>query len=85
MHVQKKNEVFSMSQRSRLSSIKTSGDLSTKKKQQNRLQKYFPRGGKKLVSCYPGVAFDTPWLQACTEKTVADLLIIDLIFTGESL
>ena len=45
-------ELSSMSQGSRLSSIKVSGDpssVATKKKQQHGLQKHFPRGGKKLA------------------------------------
>ena len=63
MSVQKKNELSSMSQRSLLSPIKISGDLSsvaTKKEQQIKLQKRFLRGGKKLAPCYLGVAFSTP-------------------------
>ena len=62
MCVQKKTELCSMSQRSKWSSIKISGDLSfaTKKKQQNRLQTHFLRGGKTLAPSYPGVAFATP-------------------------
>ena len=61
MCVQEKNEVFNMSQRPMFSSIKISGDLSfdIKKKQQRKLQK-ISQGGKKLASCYPGVAFATP-------------------------
>ena len=44
MFVQEINEVFSMSQRPRLSSVKMSGDLSlaAKKKLQSKLQKNFP-------------------------------------------
>ena len=51
-----KNELSSMSQRPRLGSIKISGDLSlaAKKKQQDKFQTYFARGGKKLASCYSG-------------------------------
>ena len=60
MCVQEKNEVLSVPHRPRLKSIKISGDLSIATKQ-NKLQKYFPRGGKKLAFCYPGVAFATPW------------------------
>ena len=69
MCVQKRTELSSMSQRPRWSSIKTSGYLSfaTKKMQQNRLQKHFLRGGKKLEPCYPGVACATPWLRAWFE------------------
>ena len=34
--------------------------LLLKKKQQNRLQEHFPKGGKKLAPCYPRVAVVTP-------------------------
>jgi len=75
MCVQEKNEVFSGSQNPRLSSIKISVDLflAGKKKKQNKLQIYFPWGGKKLASCYPGVTFATPWLRdgPRTLKTLA--------------
>ena len=57
-----KAELSTTSQRSRLSPMKISGDLSsvaTEKKQQSRLQKQFLRGGRKLAPCYPGVAFPT--------------------------
>ena len=69
MCVQEKNEVFSVSQRPRLSSIQVSGDfsLAAKKNLQSKLQKVFqgwqkagflsPRGG----ICHPM----RPWLWAC--------------------
>jgi len=67
MCVLEKNDLSCMSQGPRFSSITISGVLSIaiKKKQQNKLQKNlnFPRGGKKLAACEPGVAFATPWLQ----------------------
>jgi len=57
------------SQRSGLSSIKSPGDLSfaTKKKQQNKLQEQFLRGGKKLAPAIQGwqlLPYVTPWLRA---------------------
>ena len=57
--------MFSVSQRPRLESIKISGDPSTKENQQNKLKKYFLRGGKKLTFCYSGVAFATLCLRVC--------------------
>ena len=63
MCLQEKNEVLSMSQRTRVGSMKISGDIfsiATKKKQENKLQKGFPRIGKKLASSHPGVAFAIP-------------------------
>ena len=60
MCVQERIELSSMSLRPRLSSSKISGDfsLTTKIKQQQNCKK-ISRGGKKLVSCYLGVAFGT--------------------------
>ena len=47
----------------RLGSIKISDlSLATKRKEQNKLQKHFPRGEKKLASCYPG----SPCPETCT-------------------
>ena len=54
--------LFSMSQRRRLRSIKFYAYLSlaVRKTKQNKLQNSFPGCGKKLASCYPGVAFAPP-------------------------
>ena len=51
MCAQKKTALSSVSQGSRWSSIKISGDLSfaTKKKQEIRFQKHFPNGGNELA------------------------------------
>ena len=62
-----KSELSSMSQKSGVrdqggaqSQFQEISPLLRKKKQQSRLQKHFPGGGKNLAPCYPGVAGATP-------------------------
>ena len=61
-----KTELSSMSERS---GVRDQGGVQSKfqdispllqKKQRNRLQKHFLKGGKRLAPSYPGVAFATP-------------------------
>ena len=64
MSVQAKIERFRMSQRSRLSSAKISGDIAAIN------CKKFPRGGKKLLPCCLGVAFTNPCHPMATDLGV---------------
>ena len=61
MRLEEKIEPSRMSQRPQLSSNKISSYLSlTTKINQHKNCKTITRGGKKLASCCPGVAFATP-------------------------
>ena len=63
MCVQEKTELSNMPQRSRLSSTEMSGDLCIAK---------YPRDGKKLAYCRPGLAVATPSHPLATGRIARD-------------
>ena len=66
VRAQERIELSRMSQKSRLNFNQNLGMSLFGNKEKITIKRFknIPRGGKKLESWFPGVAFATPWLQA---------------------